>query len=49
MRFGLVHVYARETAAFIARETNCELEIDERITERANWGDLKGQTFQSLN
>ena len=35
----------RETAAFIARETNCELEIDERITERANWGDLKGQTF----
>ncbi|MEK7458206.1 MAG: histidine phosphatase family protein, partial [Patescibacteria group bacterium] len=35
----------RETVVFIARETNCELEIDERITERANWGDLKGQTF----
>lgn len=35
----------RETAAFIARETNCALEIDERLTERANWGDLTGQTF----
>lgn len=35
----------RETAAFIARETNRELEIDERLTERANWGDLKGQIF----
>lgn len=35
----------RETAAFIARETNHELEIDERLTERSNWGDLPGQTF----
>ncbi len=35
----------RETAAFIARETNHELELDERLTERANWGDLPGQTF----
>lgn len=36
---------ARETATFIARETNNELEIDERLTERSNWGDLPGQTF----
>lgn len=38
-------VRTRETAAFIARETHCELEIDERLTERANWGDLEGQSF----
>lgn len=38
-------VRARETASIIARETQCELKIDDRLTERANWGDLTGQTF----
>ena len=38
----------RETASLISRETHCELEIDERLTERANWGDLAGQTFSEF-
>lgn len=39
---------ARETARYIALETNTSIEVDQRLRERANWGDLPGQTFDEF-
>lgn len=36
---------ARETAEYIRLVTNTEMIVDERLRERANWGDLPGQSF----
>lgn len=35
---------ARETAQAIADQVGCTLNVDERLLERANYGDLPGQT-----
>lgn len=39
---------AVETATYISLETKSTLRIDSRLRERANWGDLPGQTFQEF-
>ena len=39
---------ARETGEIIASEIGLPLEVDERLRERANFGDLPGQTFQEF-
>jgi broad specificity phosphatase PhoE len=39
---------AKETAKFIATETNSAMEEDGRLRERANWGDLPGQSFKEF-
>jgi len=39
---------AKETAEYIALETNLPIKVDARLRERANWGDLPGQTFQEF-
>jgi len=39
---------AAETAEYIALETKSTLKVDSRLRERANWGDLPGQTFQEF-
>ncbi|MDO3408160.1 histidine phosphatase family protein [Saccharibacillus sp. CPCC 101409] len=36
---------ARETAVPLARETGRSAVVDDRLRERANWGDVPGQTF----
>ncbi|NGZ75212.1 histidine phosphatase family protein [Saccharibacillus alkalitolerans] len=36
---------ARETAAFVASASGREAQVDSRLRERANWGDVPGQTF----
>ncbi|MFH5186377.1 histidine phosphatase family protein [Paenibacillus sp. TAB 01] len=36
---------AEETAEYIASETASTIQVDSRLRERANWGDLPGQTF----
>jgi 2,3-bisphosphoglycerate-dependent phosphoglycerate mutase/probable phosphoglycerate mutase len=38
----------KETAEYIARETNTAVEVDARLRERANWGDLPGQSFEEF-
>lgn len=48
------HVYAsplrraKETAEFIGSRLGLPVLIDNRLRERANWGDLAGQTFQEF-
>ncbi|WIV20309.1 histidine phosphatase family protein [Paenibacillus polygoni] len=37
-----------ETAAYIAAKTNVEIIVDDRLRERANWGDLPEQTFEEF-
>lgn len=39
---------AKETAEFIAVQTKTTLLEDSRLRERANWGDLPGQTFDEF-
>lgn len=39
---------AIETAEYIAAITNVEIIVDDRLRERANWGDLPEQTFQEF-
>jgi broad specificity phosphatase PhoE len=39
---------ARETAAIIAAAVGCDVEIDERLRERANWGDVPGQSWDDF-
>ncbi|WP_160032153.1 histidine phosphatase family protein [Paenibacillus sp. An7] len=39
---------AIETAEYIAAKTNVEIIVDDRLRERANWGDLPEQTFQEF-
>lgn len=39
---------ALETAKYIATNTKLTITIDSRLRERANWGDLPGQTFQEF-
>ncbi|GBF75530.1 histidine phosphatase family protein [Paenibacillus sp. 598K] len=39
---------AQETAAAIAERTNATVNIDARLRERANWGDVPDQTFQEF-
>ncbi|CAM3719885.1 histidine phosphatase family protein [Marinicrinis lubricantis] len=39
---------AQETAQYIANETKSEIAADDRLRERANWGDLPGQTFEEF-
>lgn len=39
---------AKETAEYIALETNSTVKVDNRLRERANWGDLPGQTFEEF-
>jgi len=39
---------ARETAEYISSEINSEIRVDNRLRERANWGDLPGQTFEDF-
>jgi broad specificity phosphatase PhoE len=39
---------ARETAAAIAAAAGCDVEIDERLRERANWGDVEGQSWDDF-
>lgn len=39
---------AKETAEYIALETNSTINVDNRLRERANWGDLPGQTFDEF-
>ncbi|WP_010268377.1 histidine phosphatase family protein [Paenibacillus senegalensis] len=39
---------ARETAEAISLTTNASLRVDRRLRERANWGDLPGQTFEEF-
>ncbi|MEK4251738.1 histidine phosphatase family protein [Paenibacillus sp. FSL W7-1287] len=39
---------ATETAQHISTSTNIEVNIDHRLRERANWGDLPGQTFEEF-
>lgn len=39
---------AKETAEPIARMTQSTLAEDHRLRERANWGDLPGQTFEEF-
>jgi broad specificity phosphatase PhoE len=39
---------ARQTAQIIADTTGMSLKIEPSITERMNWGDIKGQTFDDF-
>jgi broad specificity phosphatase PhoE len=39
---------AKETALFIAKEANTTISEDIRLRERANWGDIPGQTFEKF-
>jgi len=39
---------ARETAEYISLTTTKEIQVDERLRERANWGDLPGQSFEQF-
>lgn len=39
---------AVETAQYIAAAQNIPVSIDDRLRERANWGDLPGQTFDEF-
>ncbi|WP_017812926.1 MULTISPECIES: histidine phosphatase family protein [Paenibacillus] len=39
---------AQETATYIAAAVQCPLQQDSRLRERANWGDLPGQTFEQF-
>lgn len=39
---------AMETADYIALETEAAIELDNRLRERANWGDLPGQSFDEF-
>ncbi|MDO7907667.1 histidine phosphatase family protein [Paenibacillus sp. JX-17] len=39
---------AQETAGYIAVETHAAVETDSRLRERANWGDLPGQSFEEF-
>ncbi|WP_426448109.1 histidine phosphatase family protein [Paenibacillus sp. S-38] len=39
---------AKQTAAIIANETGAGLSEDSRLRERANWGDLPGQSFEAF-
>ncbi|GIP44387.1 phosphoglycerate mutase [Paenibacillus sp. J45TS6] len=39
---------AIETAECIAAKTNVEIIVDDRLRERANWGDLPEQTFEEF-
>ncbi len=39
---------ARRTAEYIALETQSSLVTDDRLRERANWGDLPGQSFEEF-
>lgn len=39
---------AKETAEYIALETKTSVYADSRLRERANWGDLPGQTFEAF-
>ncbi|MEC0240330.1 histidine phosphatase family protein [Paenibacillus dokdonensis] len=39
---------AKETAEYIALETKSPMTMDSRLRERANWGDLPGQTFEEF-
>ncbi len=39
---------AKETADIIAEETQSKPKVDSRLRERANWGDLPGQSFQEF-
>ncbi|MDF2651183.1 MAG: histidine phosphatase family protein [Paenibacillus sp.] len=39
---------ARETATYIALEAELTISEDSRLRERANWGDLPGQTFDEF-
>lgn len=39
---------AQETAGFIAEKTRCTISVDDRLRERANWGDLPGQSFEEF-
>ncbi|TMV52848.1 histidine phosphatase family protein [Paenibacillus mesophilus] len=39
---------ASETAAYIALEAKLTVAVDKRLRERANWGDLPGQTFDEF-
>lgn len=39
---------AKETAAYIAAEANVMIAEDNRLRERANWGDLPGQNFEDF-
>jgi broad specificity phosphatase PhoE len=39
---------AKETAGPIALKTNSTVAEDNRLRERANWGDLPGQTFEEF-
>ncbi|MCU6792291.1 histidine phosphatase family protein [Paenibacillus sp. WQ 127069] len=39
---------AKQTAMFIAKETKTTIAEDIRLRERANWGDIPGQTFEEF-
>jgi len=39
---------AKETAEYIASETQLTIRADARLRERANWGDLPGQKFDEF-
>ncbi|UUZ94791.1 histidine phosphatase family protein [Paenibacillus sp. P25] len=39
---------AKETAEYIALGATASIEVDARLRERANWGDLPGQTFEEF-
>ncbi|WP_274651104.1 histidine phosphatase family protein [Paenibacillus humicola] len=39
---------AKETAEYIARSAKSGLEVDHRLRERANWGDLPEQSFEEF-
>ncbi|WP_138494988.1 histidine phosphatase family protein [Paenibacillus pinistramenti] len=39
---------AVETAQYIALQSGSTIRIDNRLRERANWGDLPGQTFEEF-
>ncbi|MDQ1913978.1 histidine phosphatase family protein [Paenibacillus sp. GD4] len=39
---------AKETAEYIALEAKSTICVDARLRERANWGDLPGQTFDEF-
>lgn len=39
---------AIETAEYIAAKINVEIIVDDRLRERANWGDLPEQTFEEF-
>ncbi|NIK76647.1 broad specificity phosphatase PhoE [Paenibacillus castaneae] len=39
---------ARETALIIANKSNAAISEDIRLRERANWGDIPGQTFEAF-